>query len=240
MKGLVLAAGKGTRLNSAEVGINKCMRLVAGRPIIERVLENLARIEQIEEVVVVVGFRAADIINHLGSSYKHLKIAYAEQKEQKGVVNAIEAAREAIGNEDFLLHLGDEIMVNPRHVEMVNNFYENDYITQVGYIIADDIEKIKKTYTYTMDENGNIDCMVEKPEKPFNNYMGTGSIIFRNDIFGYIDKAPVNPIRGEKELCNLIQTAINDGNNVGHFHVADYFVNVNTDEEVMETKELNL
>jgi dTDP-glucose pyrophosphorylase len=240
MKGLVLAAGKGTRLNSAEVGMNKCMTLVHGTPIIERVLENLSKMEAIKEVVVVVGFRAEDIMKHLGNRYKHLKIRYAVQQEQKGVVNGIESARDAIDGDDFLLYLGDEIMVNPRHSEMIEHFNKTKPITLIGYIVADDIDKIKKTYTYTLDDNGNINCMVEKPEKPFNNLMGTGSIVFRNDIFEYMDKAPVNPIRNEKELCNLIQTAINNGERVGDFQVADYFVNVNTKDEVNETNQLSL
>lgn len=241
MKALVLAAGKGSRLKEVHKNErNKCMTEVYGKPVVERVLQNIENVEGINEVVIVVGFRADDITEYFGNKYNSLTIKYAVQEEQRGVVNAIECAKEQLDGDDFLLHLGDEIFISPRHNEMIKHFYENEIFTLLGSIVVENTDKIKKTYTYDFDEDGNVCRMVEKPEKPFNNFMGTGSIVFRNEIFKYIENTPVHPVRREKELSGMIQLAINENRKVGDFEVAEYFVNMNTINELNEVQELAL
>jgi dTDP-glucose pyrophosphorylase len=61
--------------------------------------------------------------------------------------------------------------------------------------------------------------------------MGTGNILFRNAIFDYLELTPINPSRGEKELPDLIQCAIDDGEAVKLFQVCDHYINVNSPEE---------
>lgn len=240
MKALILAAGKGKRLNGVLQGKNKCLTMVGNKSIIERILDNIANIPEISDVVIVVGFMAEDIIGYLGKNYKNLHITYVTQKEQKGVVDAMECARNEIAGEDFLLHLGDELMNSPKHAAMLEMFYNQGFFTLVGSIAVDNTELIKKTYTFTYDTDGNITKLVEKPRLPFNNQMGTGNIIFSGDIYNYIDKTPVNPVRGEKELVDLIQTAIDDRRKTGYFEVTDYFINLNTIEEFNEIKGLDI
>jgi len=240
MKALILAAGKGKRLNGVLEGKNKCLTMVGNKPIIERILDNITKIHEIREVVIVVGFMAEDIIGYFGESYKNLHIIYVTQKEQKGVVDAMECARNEIAGDDFLLHLGDELMNSPKHAEMLEVFYNQEFFTLVGSIAVDNTELIKKTYTFTYDTDGNITKLVEKPKIPFNNQMGTGNIIFRGDIYNYIDKTPVNPVRGEKELVDLIQMAIDDSKRTSYFEITDYFINLNTIEEFNEIKGLDI
>mgnify|MGYP005834349165 CR=1 FL=1 len=240
MKALILAAGKGKRLNGVLGGMNKCMTEVSGKPIIEWVLGNIARTEKISEVVIVVGYKAEDIISRIGSNYMNLNIKYVVQKEQKGVVNAIECAKDEIGLEDFLLLLGDEFMISPRHVEMINHFYRKEYFSLLGSVIVDNKEHIKKTYTFEFNSNGEVTHLVEKPENPLNNYMGTGNIFFNHSIFDYIQSTPINPVRGEKELVDLIRTAINDKRKVGYFQISSFYLNLNTIEEFTEIKCMNL
>jgi dTDP-glucose pyrophosphorylase len=65
-----------------------------------------------------------------------------------------------------------------------------------------------------------------------NNIMGTGNCIFKNEIFSYISHTPINQKRGEKELPDLIQCAIDEGNIVKSFKICDHYVNVNIPEEI--------
>ena len=60
MKALVLAAGRGTRFGSLSQGTNKCMLEIGGKPLIEYTLQAIALLPEIEEVVIVVGYRAED------------------------------------------------------------------------------------------------------------------------------------------------------------------------------------
>jgi len=69
MKALVLAGGRGARLGEMSEARNKCMLEVAGRPLIEYSLE-CAVSAGLSEIVIVVGYRAEEIINAYGNVYK--------------------------------------------------------------------------------------------------------------------------------------------------------------------------
>ena len=74
--------------------------------------------------------------------------------------------------------------------------------------------------------------LIEKPRLPQNNLMGSGNIIFDNAIFKYIDMTPINQKRGEKELPDLIQCAIDDGKIVLYHKLSSNYVNVNTHKDI--------
>ena len=65
-----------------------------------------------------------------------------------------------------------------------------------------------------------------------NNIMGTGNCVFKNRIFEYIRYTPINHQRGEKELPDLIQSAIDDGQLVKIFDIGGNYINVNTVEDL--------
>jgi len=65
-----------------------------------------------------------------------------------------------------------------------------------------------------------------------NNIMGTGNCIFKNEILSYIKQTPINQKRGEKELPDLIQCAIDDGNIIKLFVICDNYFNINSPEEL--------
>src|ERR1700722_10041692 len=109
MKALILAGGRGKRLEAQSAERNKCMIEFAHKPLIEWSLDNCARISP-DEIVVVVGYLAEQIINHYGNSYRGIRIRYAIQREQHGLVHAIEAAAPFLGSSDFMLFLADEIL----------------------------------------------------------------------------------------------------------------------------------
>jgi dTDP-glucose pyrophosphorylase len=62
--------------------------------------------------------------------------------------------------------------------------------------------------------------------------MGTGNCIFKNKIFDYVPYTPINYMRKEKELPDLIQCTIDDGNPVKLFYINAKYVNINTPEDI--------
>jgi dTDP-glucose pyrophosphorylase len=62
--------------------------------------------------------------------------------------------------------------------------------------------------------------------------MGTGNCIFRADIYGYIDRTPTNVERGEKELPDLIQCAVDEGKIVKYMNIGDTYININTPDDI--------
>ena len=230
MKALILAGGRGKRLDERSAETNKCMIPIKGRPVIEYSL-NCAANTEIDEIIIVVGYRAEEIINTYGTQYKNKKIKYVIQWERKGLVHAIECAREAMAGDDFLLMLGDEILVNPRHQAMMDAFLKSDLFIICGVLTVEDKELIKRTYTLIHDDNHIIYRLVEKPRHPFNYFMGTGDCVFRNGIFNYIDVTPIHYERKEKELPDLIQCAIDDGKIVKSFINCAKYSNINSEDD---------
>jgi len=231
MKALILAGGRGKRLEAQSAGRNKCMIGFAGKPLIEWSLENCVSSAP-EEIVVVVGYLAEQIINHYGNSYQGIRIRYAIQREQRGLVHAIETAAPFLGTSDFMLLLADEILLDPNHAAMVERFRRGGAFALCGVTIAPDPEAVRKTYAIFEDERGRILRLVEKPRRAINQYQGTGNCIFSNGILEYIEYTPISQARNEKELPDLIQCAIDDGHVVESFAVGGRYININTVEDV--------
>jgi dTDP-glucose pyrophosphorylase len=238
MKALILAGGRGRRLGNITDSVNKCMLILGGKPILEYNIERAADIQQIDEILIVVGHRAEDIINKYGTRYKDKKIKYVIQWEQKGLVHAIECAKDEIGKDDFFLLLGDEVLVNSRHKEMLKKFTEENLFGICGVLFQKDKSKISRTYTVLTDNNGRIFRLIEKPRKALNNWQGTGHCIFRNEILHYIERTPIHPERGERELPDLIQCAVDDGQIVKIFNICDEYANINSEEDLIEAQRI--
>jgi len=238
MKAIILAAGRGKRLKEKTAPVNKSMLTFLGRHLIEYSLET-ARLSNVDEIIIVVGYRAADIVNKFGIQYANIKIRYVIQEEQKGLVNALEYTREALDGDDFILLLADELMIHPNPQEMIKTFKTEKLFVLCGVTRVKDRSQISKTYTVISNEEDNrVYRLVEKPRNPFNDIMGTGNCIFKNDIFDYIPYTPTNYIRKEKELPDLIQCSIDDGKPVKLFFINAEYVNINTPEDISSAEQV--
>lgn len=216
---------------------NKCMLRIHDKPLIQYSLDSAAAIDEIEKIFIVVGYRAESIINTFGTNYNNKSIAYVIQKEPKGLVDAMECARRDIAGDDFFLFLADEVILGCRHREMLELFRREQLFCVCGVYPQDNLEMIKRTYALMSGPDQRIFRLIEKPRKPFNRLMGTGNILFRSAIFDYIKLTPVNIQRNEKELPDLIQCAIDDGEVVKYMNVCDQYINVNSPEEWKEVEE---
>ena len=122
MKAVILAAGRGKRLKEATEPINKCMLKFNGRHLIEYSLES-ARLSQVDEIIIVVGYKAEMIVNTFGIYFQDIRIRYVIQENQRGLVDALEHCREALEGDDFILLLADEILVDPKPMEMIEKLF---------------------------------------------------------------------------------------------------------------------
>lgn len=231
MKAVILAGGRGERLGATG---NKCMLFYRGKPILFQSIHNAVDYAKVDEIILLVGYKPDLIINYFGNHFKNTKITYAFQPEPHGIVDAINCCRGYIQKDDFLLMLGDEIIKNPKHKELINYYHKNKCFCLCGVIESDNPHHISKTYTFIYN-NKKIIRLIEKPKHIFNNLMGTGNCVFNNRILDYIDSTPVNTRRGrqERELVDLIQCAVDDGKTVEWFIIGDRYENVNDETCLM-------
>jgi len=237
MKAVILAGGRGKRLKETTNSSNKCMLEIDNKPVLEYNLDRALEME-IDEIVMVVGYRAEDIINRYGTSRNGVRIRYVIQGEQKGLVHAIECSKDAIEKDDFFLLLGDEVLINSRHKEMMREFIDKGLFTVCGVCVQQDRSKIGRTYAVLANDEDMVFRLIEKPKKPLNSLQGTGNCIFKNEILRYIERTPIHPERGEKELPDLIQCAVDDGQVVKIFHICDAYTNVNSIEDLKEAEQI--
>ena len=239
LKALILAGGRGKRLNDYTEEENKCMMLFGGKPLIEYSLENTRQLG-LKEIIIVVGHAAEQIINAYGNSYRGMTVKYVIQKEQLGLVHAIACAQKTMGDSDFVLFLGDEFLIEPDYKSLVRSYYEEEAFAVCGVVKVEDRRLISKTYSILYDRDSRVVYrLIEKPNNPSNDFMGTGNIVFNYKIFDYISQTPVNQKRGERELPDLIQCAIDDNNKVIYYVMASQYVNVNTMEDITILNEIH-
>jgi dTDP-glucose pyrophosphorylase len=231
MKALILAGGRGNRLDELSALQNKCMIKVNEKPVVQYSFDYISATD-IEEIIVVVGHRAEEIINYFGIEYKGKRLKYVIQKEQRGLVHAMECARDAIDGDDFMLLLGDEILIDPKHKFMINEFKKEDVFGLCGVLFVEDRDYIKRTYTLIHDDSNRVYRVIEKPRRPLSNIMGTGNCVFKNDILNYINFTPIHHERQEKELPDLMQCAIDDGKTIRIFPICTQYTNINEQEDI--------
>lgn len=92
-KAIVLAAGKGTRLQTEGITLPKVMRQANGKPLLHYVLQNLCFMDK-QDIILVVGYQREEVLRVFGD-YPH-----AVQEPQLGTGHAVAVAREAIGDYD--------------------------------------------------------------------------------------------------------------------------------------------
>lgn len=236
LKALILAGGRGKRLGEHTQDINKAILKFGGKHLIEFSLENAAALG-VDEIIILVGYMRGLVIRAVGDSYRGIPVRYATQFEQRGVVHAMDCCRHLIGGADFILQLADEYFVEPRHADFYRFFRDERAFAVCGIVHVRDAARIKKTYSVEADPaTKRIVRLIEKPAQSANDIMGSGNILFCNEIFKYMDATPANPVRGEKELPDLVQCAINDGQRVLYFPLASAYLNINTPEDFLELK----
>lgn len=233
---LLLAAGRGSRLKGYTEDINKCLLLVNNFPIIHYSLK-IAEKLPITKVIIVVGYQSKKVIEYINSHTWPFPIEFVYQNEQKGIVHAMQIAFPLI-NEDILLNLGDEILIKSNINSMIESFYNSrpDFICGVMHNCS--VEEIQKAYSITLNENGKITKVFEKPQFMQNSMCGTGYCIFKYDVLKYLHKVPLNITRNQYELCDYINLLIQK-NKIGYsYNVGEKLININTIHDLNTVKDM--
>ena len=225
MIGLILAAGKGSRLfPEGEPHISKPMIQIAGKPLITYSLDNLDALE-IKKAVIVVGENRDELFSCLGSKYKNIDIIYAVQKSPRGLINAIVSARDML-NDDVILQLGDEILLG-FHPETASAAALRALDFAVGYT-EDSPEKIKLNFSIVSESGGRVKNCVEKPHETPNNMKGIGFCYFSAESIKLLTDVYDDEKNIPKELCDFINMLCAEGKTGYAVRFADEEINVNS------------
>lgn len=232
MKGVILAAGKGTRLSELRLQ-HKSFAVVQKKHIIDYSLDLLSSEHNgkhiVDEIIIVVGYHADSIIKYVGDFYNNVPVKYVYQNELKGIAHAMLIAKDYI-NDDCIMFLADEILMNPRIHNMLEFFYSEKLDCVCG-IVVDDTDFSMKPISYELN-NQYISSVVEKPKKYVNDMRGIGECVFHQSALDLLEELTPNKIRGELEMGDWIQLIINKGGKVKAFELADGYINVNFAKDI--------
>lgn len=175
---VILAAGEGQRLRPFTALKPKVMIRVAHKPILQYVVEALAR-NGIFDITIIVGYRKEQVMDFFGSGEQFgVRINYLRQEQQLGTAHALKQAKE-LAEESFLVLSGDNII-------------EPDTITQIvgaktNAILIKDQEDVSK-YGVVEVRGGRVTDIVEKPKEAGSHLVNTGIYAFTREIFRFIEQ----------------------------------------------------
>ena len=201
MKALILAAGEGKRMRPLTYERPKVMLPIAGKPIIEHLLEEVKEVG-IDDFIFVVGYHDETIRDYFGNGERwDINLEYVTQKTQLGTADALRKAEELVENQ-FLMLNGDTI-VSAKDIKKVIN---NGVNMVLGVIEVENPED----YGVVETEGGRITKIHEKMRVPISNLVNAGVYALDKSIFGVLSKTDKSK-RGEFELTDSLQLLIESG-----------------------------
>lgn len=234
---IILAAGKGSRMNSKEV--NKVAMPLADKPMIVHTIELLEGIN-IRNIVVVVGFAKTSVMNVLGQ-----KVLFAEQTKRLGTAHALRCGMKKItpNVENVLVLNGDDSAFYTR--EIIDSLIEKHTSTNASITLLT-LTKPNPAGLgrIVRDSSGNVEAVVEEKDATEEvrsiNEINPGCYIFKTDFLNkYLGKVKKSPVSGEYYITSLIDIAIQSGHNVETVSGGDIpWRGVNTKEELTQAEEM--
>ena len=250
IKGVILAAGKGTRMRELTQELPKPMLQVQGKPILEHILDGLLQ-AGIRDVCIITGWRADVIESYFGDGARwNARIEYARQVVQDGTGKAPELAQDFVGSNSFLLTYGDILVVPQTYQDMVSRFREDDFS---GLITVTEGEDVSKGAINLMDEAFCLTRIIEKPsvaevaalyedgalKKGDPAWYNAGIYMFRPIVFDYTARLEKS-VRGEFELPDAINAMLADSHRVAGCRIAGRWVDVRDPEVLSQIESGNM
>lgn len=203
MKGIILAAGKGTRMYPMTLPVCKPLIPVYDKPLIYYPLSVLMQAGIKDVLVIVPPDEMYSFVKLLGDgSDIGLNISYKIQKVQRGIADAFIIGKTFIGGDDVCLILGDNIFSGECLCESLKNatanVKENKGATIFGYYVDDP----RPFGVVEFDENGKAISIEEKPEHPKSNYIVPGLYFYDNSVVEIAENV-IPSARGELEITSV-------------------------------------
>ena len=193
---IILAAGEGRRLRPFTVNKPKAMLAIAGKPIIQYVIEALSQ-NGIRDIICIIGYQHEQITSYLGNGSRYgVDIRYISQDKQLGTAHALFQAKGATANEFLVIH-GNKLFGPETVAEFVK--------VKPNALLVRKVENPSR-YGVVSVKNGKLTGIIEKPMQPAGNTVNGGIYAFNSDIFSYIDNA--------LDIPNALSAMLRDGKEI--------------------------
>lgn len=237
---IILAAGKGKRMQNAE-NVNKTTSLLGGKPMIQHIVDFMQKIN-VQQIVVVVGYAKESIKDVL----KHYTITYAEQEEQLGTGHAVKVALTTLHPliTDVIVVYGDDaVLYSANNTGIISELINSHYREQTAVTFL----TIEQTNPFGLgrivrDADDRVVGIVEEKvatdEEKKITEINPGCFVFSRDFLNtYLDRIEKNEVSGEYYLTDLIDLAQKNKQKIHAVRGGDLaWRGVNTKEELEEAE----
>ena len=201
MKGIILAAGRGTRLYPITTSICKPLLPVYDKPLVYYPI-SLMETAGIRDTLIITppGYKDA-FVKLLGDGSRFgMHIEYRTQKVQKGIADALLVGQDFVGKDSVCLILGDNILFGPalRRKLRKAKSHAKEGAGIFGYYVIDP----RPFGVVDFDDDGRAVAIEEKPRRPRSHYVVPGVYFYSNDVIDIARDVKPSP-RGEMEITTV-------------------------------------
>ncbi|MFH1229163.1 MAG: sugar phosphate nucleotidyltransferase [Candidatus Aenigmatarchaeota archaeon] len=206
MKGVILAGGKGTRLNPLTRVTNKHLLPLYNKPMIFCPIETFVKAGIKKILIVTGGEDIGDFMQLLGSGKEFgVDLTYKVQDEAGGIAQAIQLAKDFVGEGKFAVILGDNVFEDDIK-DYVKEFEGSGSGAMVFLKEVDDAQR----FGVAEIDGGSIVGIEEKPKNPKSNLAVTGLYMYDSKVFEII-KTLRPSARGELEISDVNSSYVKSG-----------------------------
>jgi dTDP-glucose pyrophosphorylase len=233
LTGVILAAGRGTRMHPFSERWPKPILPIMNRPLIEHQIE-MMRSVGIARVHVVIGHLGHEVVRALGDgSRQGVELNYVEQRETLGIAHAV-GNLEPLLDGPFLLFLGDIFFETDSLQPLADEILAGRAQAALATKREPDAEAIRRNFAVVTDgESRRVRRVIEKPRRPATDLKGCGLYLFDVHVFDAIRRTPRTAMRDEYEITDAIQIMIDDGHVVTHCEVIHEDLNLTYPDDLL-------
>jgi glucose-1-phosphate thymidylyltransferase len=235
VKALVLAGGSGTRLRPITHTSAKQLVPVANKPVLFYGLEAI-RDAGITQVGIVVGDTEPAIRAAVDSGHAFgLEVTYIRQSAPLGLAHAVLVAREFLGDDDFVMYLGDNFIVGGI-TSLVEEFRTS---RPDAHVMLTSVADPREFGVAELDSDGQLIGLEEKPQQPKSDLALVGVYMFTPAVHEAV-AGLVPSGRGELEITEAIQWLLLNGRKVTSTIISGYWKDTGNVADMLEVNRVVL
>lgn len=222
-QGIVMAAGRGTRLRPISDLQAKPLVPICNKPIMQYQLEAM-RDAGITDIAVVVGPTSQDIKYYFrDGAHLGINLTYIDDPNPAGIAASLALAENWVTG-PFIVFLGDIFLAMDDLTPALEPMADG----AGGLIVVreDTLDAVRRNFSVELSPSGAITKVIEKPQDPSTNLKGVGVYVFHPSFFDAIRNTPVSPLRNEVEITDAVQNLINMGRPVWPTEVVRWDINI--------------